>query len=165
MATAEPNDDSGVYGLAPEPPPAVSTAAACDSALTADKRRAVQTYLTTLGPALRDRYGRQPHYTPSQVRDTALDRALSIDYLCWAYVLHCSAPAFVSLHAAAGEACDYLAMRSAVGAAFFGGDARFATPMVLDAIVSGAAQAAATGTGGAIGWLGGVAWSELLDCT
>ncbi|AWM37147.1 hypothetical protein GobsT_49240 [Gemmata obscuriglobus] len=162
MATTkhDDDDDGGVYALAPEPPVPVSPASACTATLTADKRRAVRSYLTDLGPALRAKYGRKPHYTPAQVRETALERALRIDYLCWAYVLHCSAPAFESLHAAAGEACDYLAMRAAVGAAFFGGGTEFATPAVVDVIVSGAAPVASE----AAGWLAGVDWTVLLNC-
>jgi hypothetical protein len=164
MAAIESADDSGdVYGLAPEPPVTVSQASACTATLTADKKRAVKSYLADLGPALRAKYGRKPHYTPAQVRETVLERALRVDYLCWAYVLHCSAPAFESIHAAAGEACDYVAMRAAVGVAFFSGDAAFFTPAVVDAIVSGAGEAVASGGVAAAGWLGAVDWSGLLD--
>jgi hypothetical protein len=131
--------------------------------MTDDKRQAVQAYVAKLGPALRDKYGRRADYTPTQVRDTALACALRIDYLCWAYVLHCSAPTFESIHAAAGEVCDYAAMRSAVGIAFFGGDTGFSTPDVVDAIVSGTGHLVASGATEAIGWLGSVDWLGLLD--
>lgn len=163
MARVQPEDDGGVYGLAPEPPLAVSSATACTTTLTDDKREAIQAYLAKLGPALRDKYGRRADYTPAQVRDTALERALRIDYLCWAYVLHCSAPDFEAIHAAAGEVCDYVAMRSVVGLAFFNGDAGFSTPAVVDAIVSGTGHAVASGATEAVGWLGSVDWSGLLD--
>lgn len=164
MAATESNTESGgVYGFAHEPSVAVSSASACTAALTGDKKRAVKAYLADLGPALRTKYGRQHEYTPAQMRQTVLERALSIDYLCWVYVLHCSPLDFVAIHAAAGEACDYLAMRAAVGVAFFGGDANFVTPTIVDALLSGAAEGAASGGTAAVGWLGSVDWSGLLD--
>lgn len=166
MSKPTPEDEDGeVYGLAPEAPLAVSTAKTCETNLTADKRRAVRSYLSTLGPALREKHGRKRHYSPAQVRETALDRGLSIDYMCWAYVLHCSGPDFDRIHAAAGEVCDYAGMRAAIGMAFLAGKTDFATPAVIDAIVSGTAEAAASGLGDGAGWLGDVDWPGLLDWT
>ncbi|WP_020476510.1 DUF6559 family protein [Zavarzinella formosa] len=161
--TEAKEDEGGVYNLAPEPPMAVSTAAACATTLTAEKRGAVKSYLTNLGPALREKYGRKRHYSPAQVRETVLERALHVDYICWALVLHCSPPDFESIHAAAGELCDLAAMRAAIGVAFFDGNTAFATPAVVDVIVSGAAEAAASGGIGMTGWLGEVDWPALLD--
>jgi hypothetical protein len=159
----EADPDARAYPLAAEDPVGVSSAAACTTNLTEDKRRAVQGYLNTLGPALRTKYGPQQSYSPEQVRQTALERALSIDYLCWAYVIHCSAPDFERIHTAAGGACDYSGMREAIGTAFFNGNADFVAPDLTEALVSGTAEAAASGAGGVLGWLGDVDWSSLLD--
>jgi hypothetical protein len=160
---AEDEDDGRGYPLAPEEVVGVSSAEACDAKLAGQKREAVKGYLRTLGPALREKYGPKPHYSPERVRQTALERALSIDYLCWAFVIHCALPDFERIHAAAGEACDYFAMREVVGAAFFGGNADFVASQVTEALVSGAAAAAAGGAGGVPGCLGDVDWTGLLD--
>jgi hypothetical protein len=151
-----------VYRLAPEEPIGVSSADACTTRLTREKRAAVKGYLNTLGPALQQRYGQARHYTPTQVRDTALDRGLSIDYLCWAFLLYCCAPDFTRIHEAAGEVCDYSAMRAAVAVAFFGGHVGFDAIEVAGVIASGAAEATGAGAG-LVGWLADVDWSGLLD--
>ncbi len=157
------DDDATPYALAPEAAVKVSTADACAAGLSESKRGAVKRYVNTLGPELRERYGRRRHYTPEQVRHTVAVTGLDIDYVCWAYVIYCAAPDFRRIHEAAGEVCDYDTMRSVVGGAFFGGHADFVTSDVIDALVSGAAEAAATGADGAFGWLGDVDWSGLLD--
>jgi hypothetical protein len=97
----------------------------CSLALTGEKKEAVGRYVTVLGPELRRRYGKQKHYTPRQVRDTAADAGLQFDYLCFAYCLYCSPADFDLIHVAAGEACDYAAMHAALGAAFFHGATEF----------------------------------------
>lgn len=163
MAKVQHESETAVFGFAPEVSPPVSSASACTTKLTGDKRKAVQAYVGKLGPALREKYGRRAEYLPSQVRDTALEQALRIDYLCWAYVLYCSLPDFNSIHSAAGEVCDYSAMRSAVGSAFFGGEEGFSTLAIVDVIASGAGQELASGATEAAGWLGEVDWSGLLD--
>ena len=164
MAADSPDDEEGgVYRLASDPPVGISTAAACEGRLDGDRKAAVKTYVKTLGPALRDRYGPREHYTPNQVRDTVVANGLAIDYTCWAYMLYCSPADFASIHSAAGEVCDYSAMRGAVADAFFAGNLDFITSDVTTAIVSGAAEVAAAGAGGVIGWLADVDWSGLLD--
>jgi hypothetical protein len=152
-----------VYQLAPEDPIGVSSAAACTATLTTDKRRAVKSYLNTLGPALQQKYGRHRHYTPAQVRETVLEQGLRTDYLCWAFALHCPPVDFERIHAAAGELCDYTAMREVVGAAFFGGNAAFDATEVTAAILSGAAEAATAGAVGLLGWMAEVDWPGLMD--
>jgi hypothetical protein len=152
------DDDRRTYALAPEPPVGVSRAEACTAQLSGSKRAAVKDYVNRLGPKLHEQYGRRDNYTPEQVRQTAVVTGLSIDYMCWAYVLYCSAPDFERIHTAAGEVCDYPAMREVVGAAFFGGNIDFVTSEVVEVLVSGAA-----GVGGLFGWLADVDWSGLLD--
>jgi hypothetical protein len=159
----EDEDDDRPYSLAPKEPVGVSSAESCTTALTKEKRRAMKTYVNTLGPKLRETYGKRPHYEPEQVRTTVVASGMNIDYLCWAFVIYCAAPDFERIHAAAGEACDYTAMREVVGGAFFGGHADFVTSDVIDAIVSGTAADAVSGAGHLSGWLGDVDWSNLID--
>src|SRR3954470_4559958 len=103
MTADSPDDDGGgADRLASDPPGGVSTAAACEGRLDGSRRAAVKAYLGTLGPALQGRYGARQHYAPYQVRDTVLERGLAIDYMCWAYMLHCSPADFAGIHAAAG---------------------------------------------------------------
>jgi hypothetical protein len=151
------------YKLAPDEPVYVSPASNCTTKLNKEKRQAVKAYIRDLGPALQKKYGRKPHYTPEQVRETALVGALSIDYMCWAYLLYCSQPVFHSIHSAAGEVCDYSAMREVVAGTFFGGNMGFDAVEVAANIASGAAETLASAGGSAIGWLADVDWTGLLD--
>jgi hypothetical protein len=101
----------------------------CSLTLTGPKREVVGQYISRLGPELRKRYGKQTHYTPDQVRTTAADQGLAVDYLCFAYCLYCSPADFSALHSGAAEVCEYWAMRALVGETFFPG----ATDLVLSA--------------------------------
>jgi len=89
------------------------------------KRRAMRAYRRQLGVKLRKRYGREKHYTPEQVRTTAISSNLGVDYLCFALAMYCDRDAFDAYHLAEGEACDYDAMRADIGNTYFGGDASF----------------------------------------
>jgi hypothetical protein len=151
------------YGFAPEEPVYVSPAANCTTKLTKEKKQAVKTYIRDLGPELQKKYGKKPHYTPEQVRETALVSALSVDYMCWAYLLYCSQPVFHSIHSAAGEACDYTAMREVVAGTFFGGNLGFDAIELAATIAAGSTEAIASTAGSAVGWLADVDWSGLLD--
>ena len=112
------------------------------------KRRAMRRYRRQLGVKLRRRYGRERHYTPEQVRTTAISSGLGTDHLCFALAMYCDRASFDAYHRAQGEVCDYDAMRADVGAAYFGGDTAFdATSFdVLDA--SYATGACDSGGGG-----------------
>jgi hypothetical protein len=151
------------YRLAPEEPVDVSPASNCTTKLTKEKKQAVKAYIRDLGPALQKKYGRKPHYTPNQVRETALAGSMSIDYMCWAYLLYCSQPAFNSIHSAAGEVCDYLAMREVVAGTFFGGNIGFDAVEVAATIASGTADTIVSAAAGLTGWLTDVDWTGLLD--
>jgi hypothetical protein len=157
------DDDRMTYPLAPEPRVNVSGAGACTTQLSAQKRAAVKGYVNRLGPKLREQYGKRDHYTPEQVQHTVVVTGLNVDYMCWAYLIYCTAPDFARIHEAAGEVCDYSAMREVVGGAFFGGNADFVASDVVEALVSGAAEAAVSGGGSLFGWLAEVDWSCLLD--
>jgi hypothetical protein len=127
-----------------EPLP-VTPAAACDREMTPEKKEAVKSYLNTLGPKLKQKYGVRPSYTPRQVQSTAADAGLSIDYLCFAYMMYCSPADFSALHAAAGEACDAAAMRLAVADEFFGGNVGFDAVALADGLSGGVVSVAETG--------------------
>ena len=93
----------------------------CSLTISGEKKKEVGEYIAKLGPELRKRYGHQKHYSPQQVRQTAGDMGLQFDYLCFAYCLYCSPSDFALVHAAAGEACDYAAMKAEVLADLAGG--------------------------------------------
>lgn len=151
-----------VYGFAPEDPVRVSSASACSITISGEKRRAVQSYLTRLGPELRRRHGRQSKYTPEQVHESVLALGLRVDWLCWAYMLHCSPVDFETIHSAAGEVCDRSGMWTAVADVFFQGNTAFEPTVVADVLSSGGGEAVA-GAAAAVGWLGEVDWTALLD--
>lgn len=78
------------------------------------KRRALRAYRTILFKRLRDTYGRKLYYSPEEVRDTAISLRINTDFLCYALGMFCDRVAFDSFHAAAGEDCNYAAMREEV---------------------------------------------------
>ena len=133
----------------------------CSLSITGEKKKAVGEYITKLGPALRQRYGPRKHYTPSQVRQTAADGAMQFDYLCFAYCLYCSPSDFALVHAAAGEACDYAAMHSAIGATFFHGATEFEGGGLADLVwsITGGVTDGVTGAASLVGDAAGTAWS------
>src|SRR5262245_61965427 len=102
--------------------------------MTPEKKKAVKEYLNTLGPKLRAKYGHQKHYTPRQVHSTLVDSTLSVDYVCFAYMLYCSPADFSALHAAAGEVCDAEVMRQSVADTFFSGNIDFDAVELADGL-------------------------------
>ena len=176
---------------APETLP-VTPEEGCSREMTPQKKKAVKEYLTTLGPELRKRYGERKTYTPQQVYSCAGDLGMSVDYVCFAYMLYCSHADFVALHEAAGEACDAEAMRQSVADTFFSGNTDFDAVELADGlwggvvhvaqtgadvtlsvvssgaevavnIVSAGAGAVVDGAGAALGWLGDVDWGGLFS--
>ena len=81
------------------------------------KRRAIRRYRRMLGHRLRARYGSEPHYTPEQVKRTAVDSGIDSAFICYALALYCERGAFDAYHRAEGETCDYVAMRGELGVA------------------------------------------------
>lgn len=82
---------------------------ACELSLP-DKRK----YISDVGELLVQRHGKQKHYEPEQVERASRDRGYPIDYVCWAHVIFDTPEAFHAIHAAAGETCDYVAMKAEV---------------------------------------------------
>ena len=117
----------------------------CSREMTPEKKEAVRSYLNTLGPKLRGKYGHKKAYTPQQVHSTAVENALAIDYVCFAYLLYCSPADFSALHAAAGEVCDAAAMRLTVADTFFGGNTAFDAVELADGLWGGIVHVAETG--------------------
>jgi hypothetical protein len=113
--------------------------------MTPEKKEAVRGYLNTLGPRLRKKYGERRHYTPQQVYATTQDAGLSVDYVCFAYMLYCSPADFSALHAVAGEVCDAVAMRAAVADTFFSGNPAFDAVALADGLWGGVVSVAETG--------------------
>ena len=120
-------------------------AASCAPTLTAEKKEAVRQYLGKVGPDLRRKHGKQATYTPAQVRRSVEEQGLGIDYVCFAYCLYCSPADFDLVHSAAGEVCDYVAMRSLVGDAFFAGSPLFDALGFADFLLAGSTAVDAAG--------------------
>ncbi len=92
------------------------------------KRLAIRGYRTCLAACLEHNHGWRAKYSPKQVRDCALATNASLDYLCFAYAMHCTRDDFNAHHAATGEtcdghACDYDAMHSEVSSSESSGGA------------------------------------------
>ena len=67
-----------------------------------------------VGQDLVRRHGKQKYYKPAQVRASAERCGYNVDLHCWAYVIFTTPEDFTALHEAAGEACDYAAMKASV---------------------------------------------------
>lgn len=67
-----------------------------------------------VGEELVQRHGKQTYYKPSEVRRAAEARGYAVDVHCWAYCIFCTPDDFNALHEAAGEVCDYAAMKAEV---------------------------------------------------
>lgn len=132
----------------------------CSLTLTGEKKKAVGEFVTRLGPELRTRYGPRKHYTPRQVRDTAVDTGLQLDYVCFAYCLYCSPSDFALIHEAAGEVCDYAAMHAALGETFFHGATEFTGGGLADLVwsITGGVADGVSGAASLVGDAAGAAW-------
>lgn len=70
--------------------------------------------ISKVGEQLVRTHGKQKYYKPEQVRRAAFDAGYAIDWHCWAMCIYVSPGDFDDFHQAAGEICDYAAMRSEV---------------------------------------------------
>ncbi len=59
-------------------------------------------------------HGKQNYYKPADIRRAAERRGYPIDIHCWAYCIFSTPEDFGALHAAAGEICDYAAMKTEI---------------------------------------------------
>lgn len=65
-----------------------------------------------VGDDLVRHYGKRKFYTVEQVREANRRKAIGIDVACWSHAMFNSHSDFDRLHEAAGDACDYVAMKS-----------------------------------------------------
>ena len=99
---------------------------------SARKWIAIRRYVKGLGPELRRRYGRSKRYTPAQVKRTIEQRGYSREWMCYALCMYCGRRDFDAYHRAAGESCDYNAMRGEVAARLLKGAQSFDAADVID---------------------------------
>lgn len=78
------------------------------------KPRDKKAFIDTIGKNLVSKHGKRKYYQPAQVRDSAMSLGYSIDIHCWAYCIFTSQTDFQALHDAAGEVCDYAAMKAEI---------------------------------------------------
>jgi hypothetical protein len=71
-------------------------------------------FIGAVGEELVRRHGKQKYYKPSQIRVAAESRGFPVDIHCWAYSVFSTVDDFKGVHEAAGEVCDYVAMRAEV---------------------------------------------------
>jgi len=71
-------------------------------------------FIGAVGEELVRRHGKRKYYKPSDIRLAAESRAYPVDIHCWAYSIFSTPGDFAAIHAAAGEVCDYAAMKAEV---------------------------------------------------
>lgn len=71
-------------------------------------------FISDVGQQLVKQHGKRKYYNPSEIRRAASDAGYQPDIVCWAYCMFSSPSDFATIHDAAGEACDYVAMRTEV---------------------------------------------------
>ncbi len=71
-------------------------------------------FVGEVGQRLVREHGKKNYYRPVEIRKAALDGGYQPDIVCWAYCLFASPGDFAAIHEAAGEICDYVAMKSEV---------------------------------------------------
>jgi len=71
-------------------------------------------FIGAVGEELVRRHGKQKYYKPQQIRDAALARRYAPDIHCWAYCIFSTPEDFQAIHDAAGEVCNYAAMKAEV---------------------------------------------------
>jgi hypothetical protein len=71
-------------------------------------------FVGAIGEELVRRHGKRKYYKPSEIRRAAESRNYPVDIHCWAYSVFSTPEDFKAIHDAAGEACDYSAMKAEV---------------------------------------------------
>lgn len=79
-------------------------------------------FVSDVGRRLVAEHGKKKYYQPAQVRKAARDGGYQPDIVCWAYCIYTSPGDFAAIHEAAGEVCDYMAMKAEVLAELVKGD-------------------------------------------
>ncbi|MDK1286378.1 DUF6559 family protein [Pseudoalteromonas umbrosa] len=86
------------------------------------KKKAISSYISTLGKDLARRYGKSKTYTTGQVEKTIHDEGYNWRHICYAHALYTSMKQFDKWHSDRGEVCDYKSMREEISDSFFNGD-------------------------------------------
>lgn len=79
-------------------------------------------YISDVGEGLVRQYGKRKFYKPDQVRTISRQLGYAVDWECWAYCFFTSFEDFTAFHEAAGEVCDYAAMKTQAVAEIMGKD-------------------------------------------
>lgn len=69
-------------------------------------------FIGAVGKDLVRSHGKQKYYKPEDIGRSAARSGFDIDVTCWAYCFYATPADFKALHDAAGEVCDYVAMKS-----------------------------------------------------
>lgn len=86
--------------------------------LKPDDKRA---FIGAVGEELMRKHGKRNYYKPADIGRAADLCGYAADIHCWAYCIFSTPGDFAALHAAAGEVCDYAAMKAEVLADLAGG--------------------------------------------
>ena len=79
-------------------------------------------FIGAVGEELVQRHGKKKYYKTQEVGNAAEALGYAADIHCWAYCIFSTPQDFKALHEAAGEACDYAAMKAEVLADLAGSD-------------------------------------------
>ncbi|MBD2073669.1 hypothetical protein H6F86_07140 [Phormidium sp. FACHB-592] len=71
-------------------------------------------FVGAVGEELVRRHGKRKYYKPADVGRAASSRGYPVDIYCWDYCIFSTPEDFQSIHEAAGETCDYAAMKTEV---------------------------------------------------
>jgi hypothetical protein len=71
-------------------------------------------FVGAVGEELVRRHGKKKYYKTQEVGSAAESLGYAVDIHCWAYCIFSTPQDFKALHDAAGEACDYAAMKAEV---------------------------------------------------
>ena len=77
--------------------------------------------VSAVGEDLVRTHGKRKYYRPDEIRRSAERCGYPVDVMCWAYCIFSTPADFDAIHGAAGEACDYAAMKAEVLADLAGG--------------------------------------------
>lgn len=80
-------------------------------------------FISAVGHDLVRARGKQKYYKPEEIRRSVSRTGYADDFACWAYCFYSTPEDFKALHDAAGEVCDYAAMKAEVLADVAGGAA------------------------------------------
>jgi len=71
-------------------------------------------FISDVGEELVRKHGKKKYYDTREVREAVVSRQYPVDIACWAHCIFNSPSDFKVLHDAAGEVCDYAAMKAEV---------------------------------------------------